>query len=265
MLILGSPFAYQPGTMLSAIERLGLTSGLQICLDASDINSYSGAGQSWLDTSGNAYDFFRGTTSASQSTDPTFNGSAGAQSSSEYWSFDGGDFFTLNQSNPAWVNNIHKNNAAVTLAAWVYPGSLGADQGLGGTSSLSAVPSFNWLIQDDGRVGVNVLNETTITYEHDTTQTISAGAWSFVAMALDEAGNAGRAQVNSVAEAFSCTYGAPSSASAGNVLQVAAQGLSADGALRSGGRMAATMMWNAALSATQLSDLYNATKAKFGH
>ena len=47
---------------ITMLRRLGLTNGLKLCLDAGDANSYT-SGEPWLDTSGNGYDFNRGTTS----------------------------------------------------------------------------------------------------------------------------------------------------------------------------------------------------------
>jgi len=98
-------------TLIDAITTAGLTSGLQLALDAGDTNSYSGSGQSWLDTSGNGYDFFRGITGGANSDDPTFNGTSGGISINEYWSFDGDDFFIYDSANETWMNNLHKNNA----------------------------------------------------------------------------------------------------------------------------------------------------------
>ena len=69
-----------------------------------------------------AYDFYRGAGSGSASDDPTFN-SAGSAS---YFSFDGGDFFTLvaGATSTAFLKNLHKSGATFSIEVWFYyPGS----------------------------------------------------------------------------------------------------------------------------------------------
>ena len=107
-------------TLITAITTAGLTSGIQYALDAGDSNSYSGTGQSWLDTSGNEQDFFRGADGSASTDDPTFNGTAGGLSDTEYWSFDGGDFFRYDSAQETWMDNLHKNNARFAFMAWVF-------------------------------------------------------------------------------------------------------------------------------------------------
>jgi hypothetical protein len=103
-------------TLLQMIQAESLTSGLKLCLDAADSASYSGSGQSWLDTSGNGYDFFRGATSASEASDPAFFGAPGAKSLNEYWQNDGaGDCFTYDSSVETWMSNLHKDGAKWSL------------------------------------------------------------------------------------------------------------------------------------------------------
>jgi hypothetical protein len=268
MIILGSPFAFQPGTMKSAIDRLGLTSGLKLCLDASDVNSYSGAGQSWLDTSGNGYDFFRGTTSASQSTDPTFNGSAGGQSSSEYWSFDGGDFFTYDSANETWMQNLHKDGAVFSFAAWVYIATTGTPQVFICTTQYPDRIGFSFYCSSIGTARFAVDNGTGQAYIEGTLS-IPIGQWSFVGVSLTEATGAGGAvyQVNGTQETKTSTYTSPSSASASNITAI---GYGTDDSapidyILNGGRMASLVAWEGtAISAAELLSLYNATKSKFG-
>ena len=107
--------SYGHTELITTIRRCGLTTGLKLCLDKGDANSYA-SGQSWLDVSGNGYDFFLGATGGAEASDPTSNGTAGGRSPEEYWSFDGVQFFRLASANPTWVNNFHKDNAKFTLA-----------------------------------------------------------------------------------------------------------------------------------------------------
>lgn len=98
-------------SIMQMITQSGLTANLAIVLDAGDGNSYI-SGQVWKDVSGNLQDFHRGTTSASQASDPTFNGTAGANSAGTYWSLDGGDWFSEDDTRAGTVltfaDNWHK-------------------------------------------------------------------------------------------------------------------------------------------------------------
>lgn len=268
MIILGSPFGFAPGTMQSAIERLGLTSGLKLCLDASDINSYSGSGQSWLDTSGNGYDFFRGTTSASQATDPTFNGVAGAQSSSEYWSFDGGDYFTYDSANETWMNNLHKNNATFTIAMWFRLASLpGSSQGLAGAYAATSPPTdIGWEVNvgSASLFGFTAYSGGAVARSVFTTGAVSAAQWLFGVISVDEAAGTGFVQVNSTQEAKTTTYTSPSASNANATMRIGDGG---DGAapIASGGRIASTAVWEGiSITTAQALTLFEATRAKFG-
>jgi len=96
------------------IRGLSLDTNLKLCLDAGEGDSYT-SGQSWLDLAGSGYDFFLGQDGSSDSTDPTFNGVANTMTSSEYWSFDGGDYFTYDTTNETWMENLHKAGALLIL------------------------------------------------------------------------------------------------------------------------------------------------------
>jgi hypothetical protein len=272
MPFIGSPFAFLPGTMLAAIERVGVTSDLKLCLDAGDLNSYSGAGQSWLDTSGNGHDFFRGTTSASQSTDPTFNGTAGRQSSSEYWSYDGGDFFTYDTTNETWMQNIHKNNALFTIAAWIFVADSSQFQGILGTSGNSnsnvgfffqagstSAPSTNlsFGVQSGSALSLGISKSG-----------VPTGSWCFVAFSLNEATGAYTMQINDSQDAGTEIYSSPSSSSASFTFMIGGNGGPSAPNVRlmaSGSRIANLSAWEGvSLTASHLDSIFQVTRGKFG-
>lgn len=260
-----SPYSFQSTIntkLIDEITDLGLTSGLELCLDAGDLNSYA-SGQTWEDVSGNGYDFLRGTTSSSQSNDPTFNGTPGDQSSSEYWSFDGGDYFTLGQANPTWVNNVHKNNATVTFASWIYLGSTGDGTFCGTYSGGVGTPSFTWYPSSANKLGFSAGNGTDLVIDVRTVATIGSSAWAFVAVSIDEAGNSAILQINATQENFAGAYASPSSSNAGATIKIGADG-DTTFPLDSGSRMGGFMAWSTALSAVQLTAVYDATRGKFG-
>jgi hypothetical protein len=256
--------------MIAAVQDLGLTSGLRLCLDAGDVNSYTGTGQKWLDTSGNGYDFFRGTTSSSQSSDPTFNGTAGGQSSSEYWSFDGGDFFTYDSANETWMNNLHKDNAVLSIAGWVWIASTGEQQPILATALSTADRGAALFINSTGllRWGVVTGGGTGTAASVIGGLSVGTGGWHFVGITLTEAtgSNGATMQVDGTQESLTSTYSSPSSSSATYTMTIGRAEVP-EGALhfRSGGRIANVAAWEgAALTGQNLTALYNLTKSKFG-
>jgi len=249
-----------PRSALQAIQALGLTTGLQLCLDAGDSVSYT-SGQSWLDRSGNGYDFFRGTTAASQSTDPTFNGTAGQLSGNEYWSFDGGDLFTLDQANPTWVNNIPKNSAKWSFAVWVYITSASSTNKLISTFD-SDDPCFDVDINATNRVfRFTVYNGSGAVLGVDSTDTVSLNQWTFGAGICDEAAATGIIQVQGTQKSFSDSYSSPGSANSDVTLKIG----SGTNPVLNGTRIAMVNIWEGTVpTAANLLALYNLTRGRFG-
>ena len=219
--IAGGAPSYAQTELLHTIRRCGLTGGLKLCLDAGDANSYS-SGQSWLDTSGNGYDFFRGPTVGAEASDPTFNGTAGQRASGNYWSCDGGDYFRYDSANETWMQNLHKDNAVLTMVAWVYPTTAGpiylwgSSGGTTGSIFYCTSSLLVWLVQNGGATVLNIF----------TAATLNLNAWNFVAASLTEATGANGAilQVNGVQGLFTSTYTAPSAASASYTAELGAAG-----------------------------------------
>lgn len=255
----GFPTAVALSTTLT---QLGMTTNLQVCLDAGDSASFP-SGSQWRDTSGNGYDFDFGPAGG---TEPAFNGVAGTLSSAEYMSFDGGDQFTYESSNPAWVNTLHQNNALWTFAAWIRPATIsgvqrftGTGQGaMAGTGVEVGCNGSGALMISVRAGGSNALNATT-------GGTLATGAWQFVAWSLNEpAGGTGlNIALNGTITNASATYSSPSASNAGQVLQIGAAGNSAL-RVESGFRMAQAAWWTRALSTAELNLLFQATRGRFG-
>jgi hypothetical protein len=264
---------FQPGftpskrSLLESIQGVGLTDGLKLCLDAGDADSFT-SGQTWFDRSGGGYDFLRGSTSAAQATDPTFNGTVGQLSANEFWSLDGGDFFTLGQSNPTWVNNLHKNNAVWSFGAWVYlpspttqTGIFGTAAGLAWGSGAIGVIAYT---ANSARHRIAVSNQTTITLLMESTGTIPASAWTFLSGSINEPTGQGFVGIDGVMEAASSTYDSPATGNAGYTLQLGTRG-NGDSKMPNGSRLAMLAVWQgSALSVAGMQDIYGATKGRFG-
>lgn len=271
MFLIG-PYSYPPGTMLSAAQRLGLTSGLVLCLDAGDAASYDGTSQTWTDTSGNGNHFYRGTGSGSDAADPAFTGTAGRQSSAEYFSSDGGDYFSPVGS-PTFADTWHKDNATFTLAAWVYVasgvvtppglplittrGPVGGPFDPGVTLQISGLAST-------GRISLNYNNgSSTQACLPPTNDSIVEGTWMFAAVSFSEGSGASFVRANGFSELFSSdTYVSPSSAAktAGPLIFA----IATNSVAASGDRINSIAAWSTALSQAQVLSIYNATKGKFG-
>jgi hypothetical protein len=244
---------------------------LKLCLDAGDLNSYDGSSQVWKDLSGGGYDFNRGSGSGSDSADPTYNGTAGRQSSGEYFSFDGGDYFTLAQANPAWVNNLHKDNAKLSIAAWVYSSNIatGTSEGIFGTSSFSGTTfgvAFAVGQAVDGDIGFAMQDGNSGAGDSvgTTSAKIVAGGFTFIAMSLDEATASIVLQINATQETKTYSYASPSSSAASFTAQVGAIG-NGNSALKSGFRIACLAAWEGVtLSSGQMTSIYSSTRGKFG-
>jgi Concanavalin A-like lectin/glucanases superfamily len=248
--------AFRPNkSFRDIIDDLGLSNGLQLCLDAGDIASYDGTSQTWLDR-GQGNDFFRGTTSGAQASDPTFNGTAGALNENEYFSFDGGDVFTLDTTNPDWVNSIHKSNAKFTLAGWIYVNALGLDHVIFGTNSggITNIGYIFYVAAADDFLNFFTTNGAAQDVLVTTTGAVKTG-WNFLAISGNEEANSATLQINGTQESFALTYVTPSAANATFTLQIGGGGNSAF-PLPSGDRMGGAMMWNRSLSDAEMLSLY---------
>lgn len=255
---------------ITVLNRLGLTNGLKLCLDAGDSASYT-SGQKWLDRSGNGYDFFLGTTSGVDASDPVFTGSAGNLSDQEYWACDTDAVFTYDAANETWMDNIHKDGAVFTILAWVYLTSYGA-----GSSAMICGTVGNSTNQIGFQYGIAATSgqQRIQVYRGDTTtvlQVASGGSaiglngWHLCALTLSENGGASAAQyvLDGVADgaAFNPAYTNPSASAASFVMQVAGDGnnvrpLGINGAAR----IAMVSIWEGvALSVAQIKSIYDAT------
>ncbi len=255
-------------SMIDVINRQGLTSGLKLCLDAADASSYT-SGQSWLDLSGNGYDFFRGATNSATTDDPTFNGSAGGRSSAEHWSFDGGDYFGYDTANETWMQNLHKDNAAFTILTWVNSAAAAAARAIAGSCSINNTQTgINFNVNATDKLTIQVMNAsgTGFALNVATAASITEAAWQMLAVTIDEAAGTGSFVMNGTAASFTSTYTTPTAGSATRVLALGCNGVSGGANLfPSGSLQAIVAAWEGtALTAAQLAQIFTATRGRFG-
>lgn len=271
MFIINPPILWQRASFIDILAGLNLTSNLKICLDAADSSSYS-SGQSWLDRSGNGYDFFRGGTSGAEASDPTFNGVAGSLSSSEYFSFDGGDNFTYDTTNETWMNNLHKDNANWTfLTVWykvVTPatnlrwfGTHGGDSTKIGVSGALGLAS--------GTVP-GALYGTMFNGTGDATQFwgssigIPESQWTFMALGINEATSSAFTYINGTYDARTQNWSSPSASNATYTLQIGAGGNNG-GRVATGDRVALFAAWEGtSLTQGNLDDIFSLIRLRYG-
>lgn len=260
----GGPAANQ--SLIDIITSLGLTSNLKICLDAGDADSYDSGVQTarWLDTSGNGYDFYRGSSTGGDGAEPTFNGTAGGLSSAEYFSFDGGDYFSYDSANEAWMDLLHNNGSLFTQFCMIY------------SPSSTILNLFTTARPTNYGAGIQVESNTLrlivstpsgLNTTNAVGSAIGINAWQPLGVGVSENGGAtGSSYI--ITGGSTGTWNA-SNASAATGTPTAAATLGANplknNPFANGTRLACFAMWQGtALTTTNLSDIYNAIKGRFG-
>ncbi|TGP49717.1 hypothetical protein EN873_27635 [bacterium M00.F.Ca.ET.230.01.1.1] len=251
-------------TLSGIISRIGLSGGLLFVLDAADSVSFS-TGQVWNDTSGNGLNFNLGTSTGAEGSDPTFNGSTGSLSSSTYWGFDGGDYFTLGQANTARINNFHKAGAKWTLATWMWYAAAGS-AGFIGTNGNSVSPGFAVGMSSGGKLITIMHNASTQIINNVTTTSIPTGGWCFLANSFDSSGGAtgNILAINGTQETATGTLSSPSASNAAVTMQIGSRANNSV-PLPNGSRIGGFMAWEGlALTSAQITSLFNATRGRYG-
>jgi hypothetical protein len=265
-------FAAGRGTdnLYDAIAGLGLGANLQLCLDAGDLASYDGASQTWNDRSGGGYNFYRGTTSGGEASDPAFNGPPGDPNSA-YFSFDGGDLFTYTTTNAAWMDALHKSGAAFSLFALYFVPSSGLATVLGTNNGSSGTVGLFYEIAE--AAATTTLNVSKGVPGTPALQVIADGipnrnAWNGIGLSINNGPgsffwqNGGYNTVSS-SNTFNSNYNTPSASGASNPLQLMSYGGSA-GPPASGSRLMCMAIWSSALSKAELDALWASQRQRVG-
>ena len=255
--------AVQP-TLISAITAAGLTSGLLLCLDAGDANSYT-SGTKWLDTSGNGYDFFLGTNGTTYA--PSFVGPAGSRNA--YWANGSPTMFRYDTTNEVWMQNIHKNNAVFTMLQIYYPNTSADVYNLNGTTGSIGGTGFYWgalpaLNLEVKNAGSSVLSKTSATIPSD-------NDFHIVAVSVNEATGAGGgffyldgnySQVSG-GNTWNSTYTSPSSGNATYTMEIESIG-NAETPPGAYSRLACYAVWSVALTKADLDALKLQLRGRYG-
>lgn len=259
-------------TLMSALTTAALTTNLKLCLDAGDSASYDPGVQTdkWLDRSGGGYDFYRGSGTGSDAADPTFNGSGGVTNS--YWSFDGGDYFTYDTTNEAWMQTLHKNNAIFSLVAFYYQdGASDYISFLGNFGYAPAVTGIHAYVDGSRAIRLEVGNAGATVIGVVTDAYLTTGAWHMVGISVNEATGAGGgffyadgaySQV-AASDTFNSTYTAPAAGNASYTTQICSDGNNAASAAV-GQRLNSMAIWQGtALTKANMDTIFSAMRGRF--
>lgn len=267
MSVIINPYSVQPGTaqnLKQIITALGLTSGLEVCLDAGEGDSYT-SGSKWLDLSGNGEDFYRGTSSAGDAAEPTFNGVADALSASNYWSFDGGDYFLYDAANETWMESMHKDNATFSWAIWWYPVITGSAQALFSTFTAATSIGFSFQLGSSGTYLTQVGNGTgSFAFNSGGQGTPVDQTWSFIGGSVNEATPLRRYVANGSVVSESTGWSSPSASAATNPFKIGILGNAGTAPIANGGRVACAAFWSTDIGDAALRNIWAATRGRFG-
>lgn len=239
------------------------TANLEFCVDAAEIDSYAGSGQTWLDLSGNGNNFYRGSNSSAESYDPTFNGTAGELTANEYFSSDGGDLFFATAAHTYGIP-WHKDNGICSLIAIVYR----PNSNFSIYSTSTEIVSFRmWIPVTGGTptgnlLTVDVFNASALSFRAQNTTSVPQNEFVMLASAHDESvGTDGTTvQVNATRQKFTSTYSSPSALDTNSI---AAIGYSSGIKFPSGSRVACIAGWSRRLSDAELDAIYARLKLRY--
>jgi|GEM_PF-6580869 len=252
-----------PTPLSILLAALGLAPDL--LLDFGDAACYPGTSQAILNLGTGAETWYPGSSSGSDSTDATFNGTAGGLSLAEFFSFDGGDYLG-SSSAPAYVNGWHKNNALFSIYVVASFGSVANINEVLLGNNTSGSQGFTFGITTTGvlqlvakvNAGGNSYSKTTSTLA----AVVDAVPHVF-SVSMDEAAASAIFGLDGAYETISGSYSSPSSTNASNKLRAGARG---DGSspIPAGSRIWAVIGFNGvAHSSTVMDEIYSSIRSRF--
>ncbi len=189
-----NPYAFvnPKRNILQMLQALGYSSQIKCALDAVDLATWPGSGQTLTDLTGNNNNFIRGATTGSESSDPSINGTAGELGASNYVAFDGGDYL-LESAAHTFAETWHNNNALFTMIFVMRIASL-ANQFIFDNSDSQT--GINLVASSTGAIGVNVWRGGDAIEGFQLTSAYSAGADVLIGLSINEASSAGLMYAN---------------------------------------------------------------------
>jgi hypothetical protein len=246
--------------LLNILQDLGLMGTTDVVVDAGDSSSYPGTGQTLFDLSGNGNDYYLGLTSSATATDPTFNGTAGVADEGTYFSFDGGDLFTMTAAK-TFYHPWSKAGGKFTIGAiWYSPGwSFGNFQSLMGCAYAGQGINFG-----TSAITGNIYCEyyPDGAFPNSVSSSIQpAAGWHFSAISFDDPALLADFQVDGSAVQRSIND-VTSTVNPSEELSIGAWAERTDRTMMSGGRIAAIFARSTSTSIADLATLYSEIKSR---
>ena len=235
-------------------------SGLVVHLDADNAGSYPGSGQAWFDLI-KAEEFFLGTTSGVEASDPTF--SAGPPGR---FSFDGGDQFQAKAAlSGHLLRKIGRTDQPFTLEAWFFRAGSGdgTQQTLFCNDSLSANNGMIWYASG------TTIGKPAAAYfpisgsgSSDATNVQTAGTWALLGLTGRGDGSTSTHYKNGAADGTFTLTNTWTTGDSNDVPQIGA--INAALTLDNGARLAVFRAYDRILSAAEMAANFNAERGRFG-
>jgi hypothetical protein len=253
-----------------------VSSGLVFWLDSTYSDSYGGAGQTWKNrwnapadnSAQSAYDFYLGATSSAEASDPAFNGTAGSQSASNFWTFSAGAYFSpVSGANTAFMDTLHRAGAAYTVEFAVrVANDLTNTYGVVSTRVFtSGQGGVGWdcFFGSGNQVGIvaqDNANPGNLSLLH--TEPVSVNSIELVSFAIDESASVGRAMINGSPSSFQSHYTNPATVVASPVH--IGSDTNGGSSLTSGYRLYYVRIYNRALTSVEQTRNWDSVRAMFG-
>lgn len=269
LLIIPPPHFRKQTSLINELANNALLTNLQACLDISDINCYPGTGQTVIDLAG-VNNFTLGLSSGSEPTvDPTFVGTAGKETSGEYFRSPDYTYFLTAPAN-SFANGLHADNAVFSFIGWTRLSQIDLTNGNsfvgnGAPTDLTriSIGSANSAGGFGGKFSIGVTNAGVGVMALNSGISVSAGSIFFYGISFDEAAGTWAAQINGTqASGSGASYVSP--AASGGIacgLRVMSNGDPAGGY---SGDTFASAAWSRKLTAAEIDGIFQATRNKYG-
>ncbi|WP_256750520.1 LamG domain-containing protein [Mesorhizobium sp. Mes31] len=253
-----------PKSVYDVIYKRNLETSLCLCLDAGDKRCTTGsASQVWSDLSASGADYNRGAGSGSSTDDPSFNGTPGALTSAEYFSCDGGDFFSP-VATTTFDDNWHKDGATETVMAIVWIPTTPTNTFRTILGNFNGNPGSTLTVINTNNLSWRIEGSSTNNFAWGLASAI-AGAWAIIFVSFNENGGAGASHwnVNGTITAFNGNLTGPGAGAPNGNLQI---GRDANGGsiVPNGFRYGCIAAWNRALSQAETASLFDGMRARYG-
>lgn len=222
-----------------------IESGLVLCLDAANKNSYRGSGTTWTDLSGNG-------NNGTLTNGPTF--SAGNQGSIV---FDGtNDYISFGNNGSTTAFDFGTSN--ITFAFWIYPTNWADGTSRGIITKKANDASGGWVIYNDGGYATKINARIGLQNNFPSSTSVTTNIWQNWTLTRNS---------TTLSWYYNGVFDTSATQTVYNVSDTSVELQIARSQTWNGyfvGNISNLLFYNRALSATEVLQNYNATKSRFG-